>query len=189
MIRRPPTPTLTDTRFPYTTLFRLPVAPRDVAYEEHSLGTHTLSSLRTPPWTCPSSFNSITNRSAQTGVGVQSGHDHVDDEQIEQHRDESCDVYPSGFGLAPTCGRSGVEVGGVNHPGDKRHRLFGIPPPEPTPGCLRPDRAEDDSDTKEREADDDGSVGQPVECLGVGQTTSHRTYRPAALRAGGLSDP
>lgn len=34
-----------------------------VAYEDHSLGTHTLSSLRTPPWTCPPT--SIRSRIAQ----------------------------------------------------------------------------------------------------------------------------
>src|SRR6266568_7198965 len=95
----------------------------------------------------------------EPGVAVQPAHHNIDDEQVEQHRDEAGDVDPGGLGFAPAGGGAGVEVGGVDDPGDEGDRLLRVPAPEAAPGRFGPDRAQDDAGAEDREADDGGAVG------------------------------
>ena len=50
---------------------------------------------------------------------MEAGDDHVDDEEIEQHCDETGDVDPGGTGIAPTRSSTRVQRGGVDHPSDE----------------------------------------------------------------------
>src|SRR5947208_16959315 len=101
--------------------------------------------------------------STQSGVGVQTGDDDVDHEKVEGHRAEGEQVDPGRLYATPAGRRPGMQVARVDHPCDERPRLFGIPAPVAAPGCLGPDRAGNDAEGPDREAESDGAVRDAVE--------------------------
>ena len=51
--------------------------------------------------------------------------------RLNSRGDKSGNVDPGRGGVLPARGGPGVQVGGVDHPRDERHRLLGVPAPEP----------------------------------------------------------
>ncbi len=71
-----------------------------------------------------------------------------------------------------------MQVAGVDDPGDERPGLLRVPAPVPAPGLVRPDRPGDDAERPEREAEQHGPVGEPVERRrGRAGARSRRTRR------------
>jgi len=85
---------------------------------------------------------------------------------------------------AHTADGPGVEVHGVNDPGDRRHDLLWIVPPPAAPGMLAPDGAHHHPERPEREADQHHAEGEVVQCLGIGQPT-RGDLEPAWTGGGG----
>src|SRR5699024_12158275 len=78
-------------------------------------------------------------------------------------------VDPGSLGATPARGCAGVQVGGVEDPGDEGDRLLRAPAPEAAPGGVGPDRAEDDAQAEDRQGPDRASVGQSVQLGGIRQ--------------------
>ena len=102
-------------------------------------------------------------RLVQAGVGVQAGDDDVHHEEVERHRAEAEQVDVGGAAALPAGGRPGVQVRGVDDPGDEGPGLLRVPAPVPAPGRLGPDRAEDDAGGVDRERERDRPVGRLVQ--------------------------
>src|SRR5207244_2946753 len=79
-----------------------------------------------------------------------------------------------GLAAPPASGGAGVQVAGVHDPGDERPGLLGIPAPVPAPGLVRPDRPGDDRERPDREREDHGPVGEPVQGIGTEEPAAHR---------------
>src|SRR5580704_3514250 len=120
---------------------------------------------------------------AHAGVGVQAGHPEVDADHVEQQAAEADQLDEGGASAAPSAGGAGVEVAGVDDPGDERPGLLGVPAPVPAPGVVGPDGAGDDPERPDREGEQDRPVGQPVQHGGAGQV-DHQALGPGG-QAGG----
>src|SRR5690606_9590197 len=70
------------------------------------------------------------------------------------------DAEPRRACAPPAAGRAGVNVAGVEHPDHEGPDLLRVPTPVATPGRLGPDRAGDEREAPEHEADDSGAVGE-----------------------------
>src|SRR5665811_1538918 len=102
-------------------------------------------------------------------VAVQAAEEEVAEEG-EQHTGERCYEQPCRARSYPAAGHPGVQVGAVDEPGEQRGRLLGVPAPVGAPGDLRPDRAQNDDQGEQREADDDSAVSQLVQDCRLGQS-------------------
>ena len=98
-------------------------------------------------------------------VAVQADDEHVDHVVVDDQRAEGGDGEAGGALALPARGRAGVQVAGVDHPGDERPGLLGVPAPVATPGRLGPDGAGDDREGPDRERERDQAVGGAVERL------------------------
>ena len=77
------------------------------------------------------------------GVGVLARRaEEVDADEVEPQRRGTDQRQDRGVAAAPARGRAGVEVGGVDHPGDEGPHLLGVPVPvaTTTPGAPRSGR-------------------------------------------------
>src|SRR3954453_13077426 len=125
-------------------------------------------------------FPTVAGPSVHAGVAVQAGRDHVHERQVEDHHDQADDVPPGRAPAPPPGGRPGVQVSGVDDPGDEGPGLLRVPAPEPAPGRLRPDGTGDDREGPDRETEDGGTVRHPVECGGPGQPGDQTALRHTA---------
>ena len=104
-----------------------------------------------------------TRSELDPGVGVQAGDEQVDADEVEpergqpDHRDHRRPPAP------PAGGGAGVQVSGVDHPGDQGPGLLGVPAPVAAPGVLGPDRAGGDGEGPQREGEGEEPVRQHVE--------------------------
>src|SRR5699024_12684896 len=69
----------------------------------------------------------------QAGVGVQAGDDQVDEKQVEDYRGQGQDIDPRGLVIAPPGSGTGMQVGGIEHPGDNGCGLLRIRSTTPDP--------------------------------------------------------
>src|ERR1700722_3074576 len=106
---------------------------------------------------------------AHAGVGGQAGHPEVDPDDVEQQAAEADQLDEGGAPAAPAASSAGVQVAGVDDPGDERPGLLGVPAPVPAPGVVSPDGAGDDPERPDREGEQDGPVGETVQHGGAGQ--------------------
>src|SRR5580658_4887520 len=91
-----------------------------------------------------------TRRSAYSRVGVQAGDEDLHDQDVERQAGEAEQLDVLRPPSAPASGGPGVQVRGVEHPGDEGPGLDRIPAPVPAPGLIRPDRARDDAEGPDR---------------------------------------
>ena len=105
----------------------------------------------------------------QASVRVQARNHHVDEEEVEHHGRETEDVNPRGLGITPTRGRASVQVQSVDNPGDQSRGLLRIPAPVAAPCGLRPNSAENNAQTEQREGSNSGAVGNRIQLLCIRQ--------------------
>src|SRR6266487_2625969 len=86
-------------------------------------------------------------------VAVQPDDPGVHHVEVEQHRREPHQADPGRAAAPPAGGGAGVQVGGEHHPDDEGPGLLGIPAPVSAPRRLGPDRAGDDGEGPDREAE------------------------------------
>ena len=94
---------------------------------------------------------------------MQTRYDHVDEEQIKNHRDQRQDVDPCSVGVAPTSSCTCVEVTSVENPGDEGDCFLRITSPETTPGCFCPDGTQDDAQAEDWDSPDRGLECQVIQ--------------------------
>ena len=102
---------------------------------------HVTATFCTFPVDLGVSDKALTNPDlVQAGVGVQAGDDQVDEKQVEDYRGRGQDIDLRGIVIAPPGRGTGMQVGGIEHPGDKGCGLLRIPSSKPAPRGLRTDR-------------------------------------------------
>ena len=85
----------------------------------------------------------------------------------------------------PAGGGAGVQVAGVDDPGDERPGLLRVPAPVAAPRVLGPDRAGDDGEGPQRERERDDAVREHVEPVDSGSAAREpvEPVRSPAARA------
>ena len=83
--------------------------------------------------------------------------------KLNMHGGEADDREPRRTRAAPAARRARVDVAGVEHPDDEGPDLLGVEAPVAAPRVVRPDRAGDEREGPEDEADDREAVGEGLE--------------------------
>lgn len=150
--------------------------------------SHVTETFRTFPVDLGVSVKALTNPDlVQAGVGVQAGDDQVGEKQVEDYRGRGQDIDPRGLVIAPPGRGTGMQVGGIEHPGDKECGLLRIPSSKPAPRGLRPDRTQNNAQPQHGQRNDGGLVGQGVKLFRTRQRLGHSTEE-ATLRTLRLPD-
>ena len=116
---------------------------------------------------------------SESGVRVQAVCEEVHAEVVDQEAGEPDQPERGRLASSPAGGRAGVQVAGVDDPGDEGPGLLGVPAPVAAPGVLGPDRAGDDGEGPQREDERVDPVGQAVEGRGVGRAAAIQAPTPA----------
>src|SRR5579872_464342 len=104
-----------------------------------------------------------------SSISMQSGKQVRDTKECKHHDPESQDCEVSGTASPPATSDAHVEISGINQPGNRRPRLFGVPVPVGTPGAVRPVGAGGDHQGEQGEGDTNRFVGDSVERIGIGK--------------------
>src|SRR5690625_3234070 len=123
------------------------------------------------------------------GVAVDGLGEEVDHEVVDEDEHEAGQAEVGGFASVPAAGGAGVEVGGVGNPYDEGADLLGVPVPGAAPGLFGPDRACDEGEGPQQEADGVEPVGVALELPGgrehVGQPAPEPAVRWSGVVTGG----
>src|SRR5579864_2210592 len=106
-----------------------------------------------------------------SGISVQSGQQIRDSEEGEHHDCKAENGEVSCRPSAPASGDAHVQVSGIDEPGNRRPRLFGVPVPVRTPGAIRPVGAGGDHQGEQGERNANSFVSDAVEGFRVRKQT------------------
>lgn len=106
-------------------------------------------------------------------VAVEAGEKVIDAKEGEDDREKTDHREPGGARAAPFGHEVHVKINGVNEPGNQGPPFLRVVRPVRTPGFGGPERAHDDPEGQQREAERNPAVGPFFERVVVGKKAFH----------------